>query len=99
MPIIAVQKGLYVINYLCIIAAIGTVLLLHVYSTYTHQSPCFKAEPGETQDRRRRTEIMHNTSQRPPHQNITDGFGQRPRPLHNRYTRTDTCVRLGMAVT
>ena len=23
---------------------------------------------------------------------------QQPRPLHNRYTRTDTCVRWGMAV-
>jgi hypothetical protein len=34
-----------------------------------------------------------------PHQNKTVGFGQRPRPLHNRYTRTDTSVRWGMAVT
>ena len=32
-------------------------------------------------------------------QNKTVGFGQRPRPLHNRYTRTDTCVRWAMAVT
>ena len=34
-----------------------------------------------------------------PHQNITVGFDQRPRLLHNRYTRTDTCFRWGMAVT
>jgi hypothetical protein len=26
------------------------------------------------------------------------GFDQRPRPLHDRYTRTDTCVRWGMSV-
>jgi hypothetical protein len=30
---------------------------------------------------------------------VAFGFDQRPRPLHNRYTRTDTCVRWGMAVT
>jgi hypothetical protein len=35
----------------------------------------------------------------PAHQNKTVGFGQRPRPLHNRYTRTDNFVRWGMAVT
>ena len=34
-----------------------------------------------------------------PIQNKAVGFGQRPRPLHhNRYTRTDTCVRWRMAV-
>jgi hypothetical protein len=32
-------------------------------------------------------------------QNKTAGFGQRPRPLHDRYTRTDTFVRWVMAVT
>ena len=26
------------------------------------------------------------------------GFDQRPRPLHDRYTRTDTCVRWEMPV-
>jgi hypothetical protein len=26
------------------------------------------------------------------------GFGQRPRPLHYRYIRTDTCVRWGVSV-
>ena len=40
-----------------------------------------------------------NTSERFPHQNKTVGFGQRPRPLHNRYTRLGTCVRWGMTVT
>jgi hypothetical protein len=34
-----------------------------------------------------------------PFKNKTVGFGQRPRPLHNRYTRTGTFVRWGMAVT
>ena len=33
------------------------------------------------------------------HPNKTVGFSQRPRPLHNGYTRTDTCFRWGMAVT
>jgi hypothetical protein len=32
-------------------------------------------------------------------QNKADAFGQRPRLLHGRRTRTGTCVRWGMAVT
>jgi hypothetical protein len=31
-------------------------------------------------------------------QNKAVGFDQRPRPLHDRYTRTDTCVRWEMSV-
>jgi hypothetical protein len=31
-------------------------------------------------------------------QNKAVDFGQRPRPLHYRYTRTDTCVRWDMSV-
>jgi hypothetical protein len=30
---------------------------------------------------------------RSPHQDMAVGFGQRLRPLHNRYTRTDTRFR------
>jgi hypothetical protein len=33
-----------------------------------------------------------------PFKNKAVDFGQRPRPLHNRCTRTGTCVRWGMAV-
>jgi hypothetical protein len=33
-----------------------------------------------------------------PRQNKTVGFGQQPRPLHSRCTRTDACARWGMAV-
>jgi hypothetical protein len=32
------------------------------------------------------------------HQKKTIGFGQRPRPLHDRHTRTDNFVRWGIAV-
>ena len=60
------------------------------------QSPSFEFGPSTTQDLRRRTEIM--PVKRFPHQNKTVGFGHRPRPLHNRFTRTDTCVRWGMHV-
>jgi hypothetical protein len=53
---------------------------------------------------RRETRIVplkdpHNHTR---HQKKAASFGQRPRPLHNRHTRTDTrcaCVRWGMAVT
>jgi hypothetical protein len=31
-------------------------------------------------------------------QDKTVGFGQRPRPLHNRYIQTGVCVRWGMVV-
>jgi hypothetical protein len=70
----------------------GTVC---TYST-THQSPSFEVGPWCTQDLRRRTEIISVKGY--PLQNKTVGFGQRPRPLHNRYTRTNTCVRWGMAI-
>jgi hypothetical protein len=33
-----------------------------------------------------------------PFKNKTVGFGQRPRPLHDRYTRTDNFFRSVMAV-
>jgi hypothetical protein len=33
------------------------------------------------------------------HQNKAAAFYQRPRPLHNRYTRMETCVRWVMTVT
>ena len=39
-----------------------------------------------------------DASQRFRHQNMPVDFGQRPRPLHDRYTRTNTCVRWGTAV-
>ena len=35
----------------------------------------------------------------PGNQNKAIAFDQRPRPLHGRYTRTEACVRWGMAVT
>jgi hypothetical protein len=61
------------------------------------QPPSFELYPRTTRDLRRRTEIMPVKGS---HTRIkTVGFGQRPRPLHNRYTRTDTCVRWVMAVT
>ena len=48
----------------------------------------FKINPRELRDLRRRTEAM---PVKDTHQNKTVAFGQRPRPLHNRYTRTGAC--------
>jgi hypothetical protein len=44
-------------------------------------------------------EIMPVKHSHTRHQNKAVGFGQRPRPLHNRYTRKDTFFRWRMAVT
>jgi hypothetical protein len=66
---------------------------LHEYNTpvaVIQGGPVGDAEPEEAN--------WDNASWRVPHQNKTVGFGQRPRPLHNRHTRTGTCVRWGMAV-
>jgi hypothetical protein len=67
---------------------------LYIILRHLFQSPSFKGGLRAPWDLRRRTEII---PVKDPHQNITVGFDQRPRPLHNRYTRTDTCVRWGMA--
>ena len=62
-------------------------------SKYIHQPPPFKGEPNDTQDLRRRTEIIPVKDSHSPHQNRTVVFDEPPRPLHNRYTRTGNCVR------
>jgi hypothetical protein len=66
---------------------------------YIYQSLSFKGGNRATKDLRRRTEIIPVKDSHTRIQNKTVGFDQRPRPFHNRYTRTDTCVRWGMAVT
>jgi hypothetical protein len=53
------------------------------------------------------THLPHHNANKPvlyllyptcPEPSSLNSFGQRPRPLHNRYTRTDTCARWVMAV-
>jgi hypothetical protein len=59
--------------------------------------------PREPQDLRRRTEVapVKDSHTRIKPLPLPLSFVQRPRPLHDRcrYTRTETCVRWGMAVT
>ena len=76
-----------------------------VYNSTVHSADgcCISSQfsPRATWDLRRRTEII---PVKDPHTRIQNilipvDFDQRPRPLHNRYTRTDYFVRCGMAVT
>jgi hypothetical protein len=70
----------------------------------TYQPLSLKMYPRALQDLKRRTEIIpvkDSHTRINPFKNKTVGFGQRPRPrpLHNRYSRTDIFVRWEMAVT
>jgi hypothetical protein len=53
-----------------------------IHSTYDFSHLDSRPDPRETQDPRRRTEII--PVKRFPHQNEIADFGQWPRPLHNR---------------
>jgi hypothetical protein len=64
------------------------------HSSWTPQSRSFLGAGSGT-------EIIPGKHPDTRHQNkaVAFDFDQRPWPLHNRYIRTDTCVRWGMAVT
>jgi hypothetical protein len=62
-----------------------------------HQSLSFKVDPWETQDLGRGTEINPGKYSDTRIKPLALAFW--PRPLHYRYTRTEICVRWGMAVT
>jgi hypothetical protein len=82
--------------------AVSEVPVLYLYSKMpVISAPVFQGRPLVNAGSEEANGFPHqnDTSKRFPHQNKTVGFGQRPRPLHNRYTRTDNCVRWGMAVT